>query len=208
MTSDTKIKSIAPRLSSATRQEQIIETVLALAARQSPGLITTQAIADAIGVTQGALFRHFPNKESIWLATIAWVDSELLSTLAHAARDASSPTEGLRQVFFSHVDFVIARPGVPRLIFNELQQPADSAIKAAVRTLLQRYRQLVLSLLVAAAKSDEISRGVDAGAAATLFLGSIQGLVMQSMLAGDVQAMRQTAEQVFPLFLRSLKDNQ
>ena len=47
MTSDTKIKSIAPRLSSATRQEQIIETVLALAARQSPGLITTQAIADA-----------------------------------------------------------------------------------------------------------------------------------------------------------------
>lgn len=208
MSAAKKPLSIATRLSSEARQTQIIETVIALAAQHSPGQITTQEIANVIGVTQGALFRHFPNKESIWLATIAWVDSELLSTLERAAQDASSPTEGLRQVFFSHVDFVIARPGVPRLIFNELQQPADSAIKAAVRTLLQRYRQLVLSLLVAAAKSDAISLGVDAGAAATLFLGSIQGLVMQSMLAGDVQAMRQTAEQVFPLFLRSLKESQ
>ena len=117
---------IATRLSSETRQTQIIETVIALAAQHSPGQITTQEIADVIGVTQGALFRHFPNKESIWLAAIEWVENELLSTLEAAATQATSPMDGLRQVFFSHVDFVIARPGVPRLIFNELQQPAET----------------------------------------------------------------------------------
>jgi len=111
-------------------------------------------------------------------------------------------------VFFSHVDFVIARPGVPRLIFNELQQPADSAIKAAVRKLLQRYRRLISGLIVAAAAGNEINRNVNVSAAATLFLGSIQGLVMQSMLADNVQAMHQTAEQIFPLVLHSLKESQ
>ncbi len=208
MSSAKKPLSIATRLSSEARQTQIIETVLALAAQHSPGQITTQEIANVIGVTQGALFRHFPNKESIWLAAIEWVENELLTTLEVAAKQATSPMDGLRQVFFNHVDFVIARPGVPRLIFNELQQPADSTIKAAVRQLLQRYRQLVSGLIVAAAAGNEISRNVDISAAATLFVGSIQGLVMQSMLADNVQAMRQTAEQIFPLFLRSLKESQ
>ncbi len=208
MSSAKKPLAIATRLSSEARQTQIIETVIALAAKHSPAQITTQEIADVIGVTQGALFRHFPNKESIWLAAIEWVENELLNTLEAAAEQAASPLDGLRQVFFSHVDFVIARPGVPRLIFNELQQPADSAIKAAVRKLLQRYRQLVSGLIVAAAESQEISRNVNISAAATLFLGSIQGLVMQSMLADDVQAVHQTAEQIFPLVLRSLKESQ
>lgn len=208
MISDKKPQPPAPRLSSETRQTQIIKTVIALAAQHSPGQITMQEIANLIGVTQGALFRHFPNKESIWLAAIEWIENELLNSLEAAAKQATGPIDGLRQVFFSHVDFVIARPGVPRLIFNELQQPADSAIKAAVRKLLQRYRQLVSGLIVAAAAGDEINRNVDVSAAATLFLGSIQGLVMQSMLADNVQAMHQTAEQIFPLFLRSLKESQ
>ena len=208
MSTTKKPLFIATRLSSETRQSQIIETVIALAAQHSPGQITTQEIADAIGVTQGALFRHFPNKESIWLAAIEWVENELLSTLEAAAKQATSPIDGLRQVFFSHVDFVIARPGVPRLIFNELQQPVDSAIKAAVRKLLQRYRLLVSGLIMAAAAGNEINRNVHVSAAATLFLGSIQGLVMQSMLADNVQAMHQTAEQIFPLFLRSMKESQ
>lgn len=179
-----------------------------LAAKHPPGQITMQEIAKVIGVTQGALFRHFPNKESIWLAAIEWVENKLLSTLEVVAKRATSPIDGLEQVFFRHIDFVIDKPGVPRLIFNELQKPTDSAIKAAVRKLLQRYRQLVSGLIVAAAESDEINRNVDVSAAAALFLGSIQGLVMQSMLADNVPAMHQTAERIFPLFLRSLKESQ
>ena len=195
------------RLSSETRQTQIIETVIALAARQSPGQITTQEIANAIGFTQGALFRHFPSKEAVWLAAIDWVEENLLSALESAAKNTVSPVDGLQAVFFSHIDFVMARPGVPRLIFNELQQPADSAIKAAVRKLLQRYRKLVTGLIEAAAGCGDIDRSIDTVAATTLFLGSIQGLVMQSMVADNVPAMHKTAEQIFPLFLRSLKES-
>lgn len=202
-----KPKIAALRLSSQARQTQIIETVIALAARHSPGQITTQEIADVIGVTQGALFRHYPNKEAIWLAAIEWVENTLLNVLETVAQEVSSPLDGLQRVFLSHVDFVIASPGVPRLIFNELQQPTDSAIKAAVRKMLQRYRQLVTRLIVAAVEGGEIDRNTDVNAASILFLGSIQGLVMQSMFADNVKTMRKTAEQIFPLLLRCLKEN-
>lgn len=200
-------KPTPARLSSPARQTQIIETVIALAAEHSPGQITMQEIADLIGITQGALFRHFPNKEAIWLAAIGWLEETLLGVLESAAAQATSPLKNLQNVFFSHVAFVVAQPGVPRLIFNELQQPADSAIKAAVRQMLRRYRRLISGLLSAAAAGGEIDRKIEVDTAATLFLGSLQGLVMQSMLADDVQTMQRSAEQIFPLFLRSLEED-
>ena len=206
MTAPQRRRELAPRRSSEDRQTQIAETVIALSAERIPGQITTQDIANAIGFTQGALFRHFPSKEAIWLAAIEWLEGRLLGLLESAAKSAKDPLDGLRGVFFSHVDFAIARPGVPRLVFNELQQPAESPIKAAVRQMLERHRRLVRELLDAAAAQGQIDRHVDRGAATTLFVGTIQGLVMQSMLAGAGQSMRRSADQVFPLFLRSLEE--
>ena len=43
------------------RREVTVEAVIALAAEHNPGDITTSAIARHMGLTQGALFRHFPS---------------------------------------------------------------------------------------------------------------------------------------------------
>ncbi|HEX6974797.1 MAG TPA: helix-turn-helix domain-containing protein, partial [Vicinamibacterales bacterium] len=56
------------RLTTDQRQREIVATVLALARERGPDAITTQAIAQRMGLTQGAVFRHFPDKEAIWLA--------------------------------------------------------------------------------------------------------------------------------------------
>ena len=71
--------------------------------------------------------------------------------------------------------------------------------------MLQRYRQLVTGLIEAANAGHERGQSVDANAATTLFIGSIQGLVMQSMLSDDTTTMRTLAAQVFPLLQRTLK---
>ena len=107
-------------------------------------------------------------------------------------------------MFRAHVDFVIAHPGVPRLIFHELQQPADSATKQEVRALLQGYRKLLLDTLEQAVSQGQVIADLDREAAATTFVGLIQGLVMQAMLAGRPAAMRPQAERVFALYRRSL----
>lgn len=193
------------RCSTNARQNEIVRTVLKLSAERSPGLITTQEIADAIGVTQGAIFRHFPSKAAVWLAVIGWVEENLLPALAAAAARASGPVDGLRQVFFAHVDFVVANPGVPRLIFHELQEANDTQVKLGVRRILVGYRKLLDGLLAATGKLDEFDPSLDIDAAATLFIGTVQGLVMQSMLSGQEADMHLAARKIFPLYLRSLR---
>lgn len=194
------------RLPTEERQAEIVTAALRLARDTSPALITTTDIASAVGLTQGAVFKHFPTKDAIWVAALQWVRGELMQSLRAAAAEAPTPLDGLSAMFRAHVDFVVAQPGVPRLIFNELQQPADSATKQEVRAMLQGYRKLLLDTLEEAVAQGQVVADLDREAAATTFVGLIQGLVMQAMLVGRPAAMRPQADRVFALYLRSLGD--
>lgn len=192
------------RLPTEERQAEIVAAALELASTSSPALITTGDIADAIGVTQGAVFKHFPTKDAIWLAAMRWVREALLHELQAAEAAAETPVDALRALFETHVDFVIAHPGVPRFIFHELQQPADSPAKLEVRAVLQAYRKLLLAVLNRAVAQGQADSELDPEAAATAFIGLIQGLVMQSMLSGRPAAMRPQSARVFSLYLRGI----
>jgi TetR/AcrR family transcriptional regulator len=192
------------RLPTDLRQAEIVKAALRLASKTSPSLITTTDLAAAIGVTQGAIFKHFPSKDAIWLAAGAWVRDQLMSTLEAAASASDSPMTALGAVFKAHIGFVLANPGVPRLIFHELQRPSDSPIRQEVRTLLKAYRKLLRRLLDAAASRGELSPVADLDAAATLFVGLVQGLVMQSMVAGKSASMKAQADAVFAIYRRGI----
>ena len=187
-----------------TRQTALVAAALALAAERSPSEVTTAALAQAVGITQGAVFRHFESKTAIWLAVMDAVHQDLLARLHAAAGAQAQPLAALRAVFMAHVDFVVEQPGVPRVIFQELQHPEDTPLKARVRGLMQAYRALLAGLLERAQATRQLAPGTDLQAAAVLFIGSVQGLVMQSLLSGQVGAMRQLAPDVFALFQQAI----
>lgn len=186
------------------RRVEIVAAVLRLAATRSPAAITTGDMAAELGFSQGAVFRHFPGKDAIWMAVLDWVDAELIAALDAAAQQGATPLDGLERVFMAHVRFVVASPGVPRIIFHELQHPDDTPLKQRVRALLGRYRQILARLLEAAADQGLLLAGLDRQAAASLFIGSIQGLVMQSMLAADASSIEDDARRVVALYLRAI----
>ncbi len=193
------------RLPTEERQAEIAAAALNLARDISPVSITTSDIATAIGVSQGAVFKHFPTKDAIWAAAMKWVRESLLAKLDEAARAETSGVLALKAVFHTHVAFVVAHPGAPRIIFHELQQIGDSPAKQEVRALLQAYRQLLLDQFKGSMKSGELPIGLDPEAAATLFVGIVQGLVMQSMMTGKPAAMKTQAEGVFAIYLRGIR---
>ena len=187
------------------RRSATVEAVVDLAAQQNPSDITTTAIAQHMGLTQGALFRHFPSKDAILQAVMTWVAERLLLRLDKAAGQAASPTAALQAVFMAHIGFVSERPGVPRLIFGELQRPGQTVAKQMVQTLIQQYGERLRRLLEAGKAQGELDAALDVPAAAVLFIGTVQGLVMQSLLAGDVARMRQDAPGVFDIYLRGIR---
>ena len=136
------MNSPAKFLSAEARRAATVEAVIQLAAQTPPSEITTTAIAQHMGVTQGALFKHFPTKEAILEAVMVWVAEHLLSRVdeaAHAAQAHGGALAALEAIFLAHVDFVVEHPGVPRMLFGELQRSEMTAHKLVVLTLLGHY---------------------------------------------------------------------
>ncbi len=200
-----KVISKNPRyLSTSERRAVTVEAVVELASEQNPSDITTAAIAGKMGVTQGALFRHFPTKEAILEAVMAWAAERLLSRVDKAARGAATTVDALEGVFRAHVEFIVRHPGVPRVLFGELQRPGKTLPKRRARLLMRGYRERLARILEAGRAQGELDAGLNVNAAAVLFLGAIQGLMMQSLLAGDVARLREDAPRVFAIFLRGI----
>ena len=108
----------------------------------------------------------------------------------------------------SHIEFVAEHPGVPRMMFGELQRAESTAAKRMVQTLIQRYGERLHRLIEKGKASGELFPSLDSQAAAALFIGTIQGLVMQSLLAGDVGRMRLDAPRVFEIYRRGIGNSQ
>jgi AcrR family transcriptional regulator len=193
-------------LSANERKSVIIETVIELAAIMNPGDITTAAIAKHMNLTQGALFRHYSNKLAVWQAVIEWVEEHLLERIDKAATSTESPIAALEAIFMAHIEFVAIYPGVPRILFGELQQAEDIAPKRIVRLLLQKYAERLTELIEKGKLLLEVRQDLDVTAARTLFIGSIQGLIMQSLLAGDTRYMQEKALGVFAIYRHGVEN--
>lgn len=196
----------ARNLPADERRVVTVEAVVGLAAEQNPSEITTAAIAQRMNLTQGALFRHFPSKDAIWQAVIAWVAERLMTRVDGAIEAAESPLLALEAVFMAHVQFIAKFPGVPRMIFGELQRAENSVVKRAVRGLIERYEERLVALIEAGKAQGLLAREVDSAASAALFVGTIQGLVMQSMLAGNTELMRTQAPKIFAIYSRAIRN--
>ena len=190
-----------PKLKTEDRQAELVAAALLLAATKSPSEITTGDLANVIGITQGGVFKHFDSKEAIWLAAIEWAHQDLMKKLMLETKVRNQTAfKSLRAVFMAHIGFVQQYPGVPRLIFQELQHPEQTLLKERVQLLMADYRQLISGLLAQARKDAAISPEADLQAAVVLFIGAIQGLVMQSLITGSLEKIKQQAKTVFSIY--------
>lgn len=191
-------------LTADERKAATVSAVLMLAAEQNPSDITTSAIAQKMGLTQGALFRHFDSKDSIMEAVMSGVADSILNRIETAAQNESSPLAALGAVFMTHIQFVFENPGVPRLLLSELQRPGITKPKEQTKIMLTSYKTKLIQILETAIARKELPPELDIKIAVVMFIGSIQGLVMQALIAGDVSLIRRDAAGVFAIYLRGI----
>lgn len=187
------------------RKFETVKAVIGLASEQNPAEITTKEIAQKMGLTQGAIFRHFPNKDSILEATLQWVAVKLLEKVDKAARNEDSCIASLKAMFLSHINFVYEHPGVPRMLFGELQKTNDSLAKKMVLTLLEQYQQRLKVLFNKAVTNNELNTSIDIEIAIVMYMGMIQGLVVRSFLSGKDANIKESAPKVFDIYIAGLK---
>lgn len=191
-------------LTAEERRVVTVEAVVDLAAQQNPTDITTAAIAQHMGLTQGAIFRHFPSKESIVQSVLDWVSDKMMGRVSQAAQAQHSPVAALEAMFMAHMGFIAEHPGAPRMLLAELQKSGDTIPKRMVVTLMANYRERIIELLERGKECGEVFAELDPEATSILYMGMIQGLVVQSLAIPDPDYLMANAGKTFAVFKRGL----
>ena len=161
------------------RKAEIIATVLALADRIGPDRVTTGAVAATVGVTQAALFRHFPTKAVMWQAVADHVADQLSTAWAAALSATTGATARLRALLHAQLSQIAATPALPMLLFSRELNVENEALRGTFRGRLVAFHALLI---------DEIRQGqavglsradVQAPDAAALLTSLIQGVAIR-----------------------------
>jgi AcrR family transcriptional regulator len=172
------------RLPTGSRKRQIVETVLELVAAQGTEAVSFQLVADAIGVTQPAVLRHFPTKEAMWLAVMDWLEEQLVAIYTALDEDpGQSSLVVLGRMFLGHVRLIERYPALAKLVFSDHLRLQYPSLQARFSRIHKEYSARLRAVLDRA-KAEGVVRGPLASKdAATMFLSLIQGLGFQFAIA-------------------------
>lgn len=129
------------------RQKQIKQAVLELIANEGLHAISTRNLAKKVGITEGALFRHFKSKRDILLAIMDDVHKDLLENLRHIALARQPAATRLSEFLCQHISYLVDHRGITILIFSEAAHMNDSALKDRLHQILIQQKQLISKII-------------------------------------------------------------
>lgn len=195
----------AKRLAGTARKEQIVGVVLDLVAAHGVEAVSAQLIADALGVTQPAVFRHFPSKEAIWLAVMDWLEGQLGTVYDTVGRMAGEPVlVGLGRMFLGHVRLVERHPALAKLVFADHLRLLYPSLQRRFAKLHRGYQARLTGLIDRAKATGEVDGALSTDVVVTMFLCMVQGLGFQFAIARLPMKLLREAERVFELYVRAI----
>ncbi|WP_018168396.1 TetR/AcrR family transcriptional regulator [Thioalkalivibrio sp. ALMg9] len=171
------------RKSGDERREEIVQALLDLTAERGARDVSTQAIADRVGIAQPTIFRHFPTRDAIFRAALESIGRRLLDVLTPMLSGRGSADVRLRNLLTRQLRFISRRKGLPRLIFSERLHLEDPELKAVVRDIIDRYTSRLEELLREGVTQGCFRQDLETAETARLIVAMIQGLVMRWSLS-------------------------
>ncbi|MCB1339326.1 MAG: TetR/AcrR family transcriptional regulator [Maritimibacter sp.] len=168
-----------------SRRDEILDTALALAFEGGPGRVTTVAIAERLGLTQPAIYRHFRSKADLWAAITERLGTEVGANIA-AAEDAEGPAlYRLRKLVLGHLDLISRTPALPEIMVTRDPNSADVVVRTAMQKRMGEFQRTLTGLCVAAAKDGALRPGIDPRDLALLVMGVLQSLALRLLFNRD-----------------------
>lgn len=161
------------------RRQQILET-LAEMLEQGPGSrITTAALADAVGVSEAALYRHFPSKTKMYEGLIEFIEDTLFSRIAVIVKDEQKAMIQCERVVALLLGFSEKNPGITRLLTGDILTGETERLRQRVSQLFDRLETQLKQILREAELREGTRPALPVASAANLMMSAAEGRLIQ-----------------------------
>lgn len=161
------------------RKVEIIKTALRLADELGPDRLTTGAVAQAVGVTQPGIFRHFATKQALWLAVAEHI-SELLRAAWHdALRPEQTPMQNIAALVSAQLRQIEQTPALPAILFSRELSTEYPGLRQVFASRLAEYQVLLTEELAAARAAGSLRADLVTADGVVLLTSLVQGLAIR-----------------------------
>jgi len=161
-------------------------------------------IADRVGITEAALYRHFRGKMEIVAATIDTTFDELYAILTVSA-DGGTTCEMLKNVLTAHLRFIEKHPGMARILFSDEVHFNSPSLRKKLSQRGEQVSGLIANLLYAGSAGGELQADLDVKSATVLYRGIIQAQVLEWAHAEKKGKLADSADGIWALYEKCIR---
>ena len=169
----------AKTASKPNRKEEILQ-VLAQMLETDPGeRVTTAKLATKVGVTEAALYRHFPSKGKMFEGLIELIEDAIFTRLTKINQDVPKAADRLQRMLTLVLAFAEKNPGLCRIMMGDALAGEQPKLRKRAAQISERLETELAQVLTEAEQNEKLRVRLGAGVAANLLLLNIEGRIHQ-----------------------------
>lgn len=158
------------------RRKQIVKIIRHIISSQGIECVTISEIANRIGTTKTAIYRHFKDKRDILSMLIDDIDETLMEALDKSLVN-KDPVQNLKNILLAHLIYAKERRETSFIVVMGTMQFSDHVVRRKISQLILKYLRKIEKLLADAVELGLIRKEINPKIAAIAFMGLIQSTV-------------------------------
>ena len=190
----------------SSRAQEILQALARMLAVSQGGRITTAALAAELGVSEAALYRHFPSKTRMYEGLIDFIEDTIFTRIRTIVDDEPDALGQCYRILTLVLTFSEKNPGISRILNGDALTGETGRLHERIAQLFDRLESQLKQTLRESEVRDGLRLKVSVSVAANLMLVSAEGKISQFVRSGFKQPPTQYWSDQWPLITAQMYD--
>ena len=187
-----------------SRREQILQSLAHMLEANSGAKITTAGLAREVGVSEAALYRHFPSKAKMFEGLIGFIEETLFSRVKMIVQSDGNSLKQCEQILTLLLAFVERNPGMARIMTGEALAGETERLRQQISQLFNRLELQLKQILREAELKEGLRTQASPTVSANLLMACAEGRIRQFVRSEFKQPPTQGWDDQWPLLAQPL----
>jgi TetR/AcrR family transcriptional regulator len=189
------------------RQLDIMQSLAKMLGEKGPVKITTSLLANECGITEAAIYRHFPSKKKIYSGLVDFCEQNIFDLISNINSSDGNELEKVKKILILLVTFSEKNPGLARLLTREAFSVEETSLDQRIGQMMSKVELLIKQNLQKYEQETKKKLGLPTATAANLLLACSEGVIQQFVRSGFQDSPSKRVSDQFEFLISSLDSN-
>lgn len=170
---------MANQNTASNRREQILQALAQMLEHQAGQRITTKSLAAAVGVSEAALYRHFPSKARMFEGLIDFIEQTLLSRINLILAEEKDTLARCEHILQLLLKFAERNPGITRILTGDALQGEHERLRSRITHMFDKIESQLKQVLRERKLREGTGFQMEEALLANLLLAYVEGRLSQ-----------------------------